>query len=87
MKWKFLFTYLLKFISYYASFYFIIPENAFFFSKYDTILLEKIKKEIAALPIKDEVRFWDYEEVLRIHESLQFVNESINDLGLVPKGL
>ena len=54
MKWKFLliyllkflFTYLLKFISYYASFYFIIPENAFFFSKYDTILLEKIKKEI-----------------------------------------
>lgn len=49
--------------------------------------IEKIKKEIAALPIKDEVRFWDYEEVLRIHESLQFVNESINDLGLVPKGL
>ena len=46
MKWKFLLIYLLKFLSYYASFYFIIPENAFFFSKYDTILLEKIKKEI-----------------------------------------
>lgn len=45
MKWKFLFTYLLNFISYYASFYFIISENAFFFfSKYDTILFEKNKK-------------------------------------------
>jgi len=44
VKWKFLFTYLLNFISYYASFYFIILENAFFFSKYDTILFEKNKK-------------------------------------------
>ena len=26
-------------------------------------------------------------EVLRIHEALQFVNESINRLGLVPNGL
>lgn len=49
--------------------------------------IEKIKREISSLTIKDEVRFWDYEEVLRIHESLQFVNESINNLGLVPKGL
>ncbi|RRD59926.1 hypothetical protein [Tannerella forsythia] len=49
--------------------------------------IERIKREIAALPIKDEVHFWDYEEVLRIHESLQFVNESINNLDLVPKGL
>lgn len=49
--------------------------------------IERIKREIATLTIKDEIRFWDYEEVLRIHESLQFVNESINNLGLVPKGL
>jgi hypothetical protein len=49
--------------------------------------IDRIKKEIAALSIRDEVRFWDYEEVLRIHESLQFVNESINNLDLVPKGL
>lgn len=48
--------------------------------------IEKIKKEIAALSTMKEVRFWDYEEVLRIHESLQFVNERINDLGLVPNG-
>jgi len=46
VKWKFLLIYLLNFISYYASFYFIISENAFFFffSKYDTILFEKNKK-------------------------------------------
>lgn len=49
--------------------------------------IEKIKKEIAALPINGEVKFWNYEEVLRVHESLQYVNESINNLGLVPLGL
>ena len=49
--------------------------------------IERIKKEIESLPIKDEVKFWDYTEVLRIHEALQFVNESINRLGLVPNGL
>lgn len=49
--------------------------------------IEKIKKEIATLPIHGEVKFWDYTEVLKIHESLQYVNESINNLGLVPLGL
>lgn len=49
--------------------------------------IEKIKKEIAALPINGEVKFWNYEEVLKVHESLQYVNESINNLGLVPLGL
>lgn len=49
--------------------------------------IEKIKKEIAALPINGEVKFWNYEEVLRVHESLQYVNESINKLALVPLGL
>lgn len=48
--------------------------------------IEKVKREIAALPIKDEVKFWDYTEVLRVYESLQFVNESINNLELVAKG-
>lgn len=48
--------------------------------------IEKIKKEIAILPIHSEVKFWDYEEVLRIHEALQFANESINNLGLIPPG-
>ena len=49
--------------------------------------IEKIKKEIATLPIKGEVKFWDYTEVLKVHESLQYVNETINNLGLVPIGL
>lgn len=46
MKWKFLFTYLLNFISYYASFYFIISENAFFFFLANMIqfYLKKIKR-------------------------------------------
>jgi len=33
-----------------------------------------------------KLRYWDYEEVLQIHESLQRVNETINKLGLVPQG-
>ena len=49
--------------------------------------IEKIKKEIASLPIAGEVKFWNYAEVLKVHESLQYVNESINNLGLVPLGL
>lgn len=53
----------------------------------DQTQIERIKKEIESLPIKDEVKFWDYTEVLKIHEALQFVNESINRLGLVPNGL
>jgi hypothetical protein len=48
--------------------------------------IAKIQKEIAALPIKDEVKFWDYTDVLQVHESLQFANESINKLGLIPSG-
>jgi len=48
--------------------------------------IEKIKKEIATLSIHNEVKFWNYEEVLRVHESLQFANESINNLGLIPLG-
>lgn len=35
--------------------------------------------------IRDKLKYWDYENVLQVHESLQFVNESINELGLVPE--
>jgi hypothetical protein len=34
--------------------------------------------------LRDKLRYWDYEEILKIHESLEFVNENINKLGLVP---
>lgn len=50
--------------------------------------IEKIKKEIGDLnQFNGELKFWDYTEVLKVHESLQYVNESINNLGLVPLGL
>jgi hypothetical protein len=34
--------------------------------------------------LKDKLKYWDYEEILKVHESLEFVNENINKLGLVP---
>lgn len=50
--------------------------------------IEKIKKEVGDLnQFQGELKFWDYVEVLKVHESLQYVNESINNLGLVPLGL
>lgn len=36
--------------------------------------------------LRDKLKYWDYEEVLRVHEGLEFVNSSINKLGLVPQG-
>lgn len=50
--------------------------------------MRKIEGEISTLSsIKDEIKFWDYRDVLQVHEQLQSVNESINKLGLVPFGL
>lgn len=49
--------------------------------------LEKIKKHAFDVKdLKDKLKYWDYEEILKVHESLEFVNESINNLGLVPQG-
>lgn len=49
--------------------------------------LEKIKKEVASLrEINGKLRYLNYEDVLAIHEHLQFVNEIINSLRLVPQG-
>lgn len=36
--------------------------------------------------LRDKLRYWNYEEVLQVHEGLEFVNSSINELGLVPQG-
>ena len=33
------------------------------------------------------IKYWDYTEVLEVHEALQKGNESINKLGLVPVSL
>lgn len=49
--------------------------------------IEKIKKHVSDVrDLKDKLSYWDYEEILKVHESLEFVNESINKLKLVPEG-
>jgi hypothetical protein len=53
----------------------------------DTAQLEKIKSEVATVPnLRDKLKYWDYSQVLEVHEALEFVNETINSLGLVPQG-
>lgn len=54
----------------------------------DAEQIEKIRKEVESLDdIKKEIKYWDYTEVLEVHEALQKANESINKLGLVPVSL
>ena len=54
----------------------------------DAKQLEKIKKEASSLKaIRDELKFWDYNDVLKVFDSLSNAYESINSLGLVPSGL
>ena len=53
----------------------------------DKSQLEKIKKHTFDVKdLKEKLKFWEYGEILKVHESLEFVNESINNLGLVPQG-
>ncbi len=49
--------------------------------------LEKIRKHSKDVKdLRDKLKIWDYEEILKIHESLEYVNVNINELGLVPQG-
>lgn len=49
--------------------------------------LEKIRRHARDVTeLKDKLKYWNYEKVLKIHESLAYVNASINDLALVPEG-
>jgi hypothetical protein len=49
--------------------------------------LEKIKKHAASVPnLGEKLKYWDYENVLEVYDSLSLVNESINQLRLVPEG-
>lgn len=53
----------------------------------DANQLEKIRKHTSDMgELSKKLRYWDYKEVLQIHEALEAVNESINKLGLVPQG-
>lgn len=54
----------------------------------DADQLEKIRKEVDSLDdIKKDIKYWDYTDVIEVHEALQKANESINKLGLVPMSL
>ncbi len=49
--------------------------------------LQKIKDHAQEVKGLDEkLKLWDYKEVLNVHENLEYVNESINELDLVPEG-
>ena len=49
--------------------------------------IAKIKKEATGLPgLAGKLRFWNYEEVMKVHDALAEVNAAINTLGLVPQG-
>lgn len=49
--------------------------------------LEKIKDHAeGVMALRDKLKLWDYQEVLNVHENLEYVNESINKLDLVPSG-
>lgn len=54
----------------------------------DSKQLEKIKKEASSLKdIRDLIKYWDYNDVLKVYDSLSSAYESINQLGLVPDGI
>jgi len=47
--------------------------------------LEKIKKYASAVPgLSDQLKYWEFEVVLKVKESLEFSYEAINNLRLVP---
>jgi hypothetical protein len=54
----------------------------------DAEQIERIKREVAGVgTLREKLKYWDYREVLLVHESLESVNESINRLGLVPESI
>lgn len=49
--------------------------------------LEKIENHAEGVTdLRDKLKLWDYKEVLNVHENLEYVNESINQLDLVSDG-
>ncbi len=53
----------------------------------DKTQLERIKNHASDVKdLRDKLKYWDYEEISRVHESLEYVNSIINNLSLVPQG-
>ncbi len=47
--------------------------------------IEKIRNHAAGVKgLRENLKYWDYEQVLQVHAALESVNEAINSLGLVP---
>ena len=54
----------------------------------DAKQLEKIRKEASSLKaIRDDLKFWDYNDGLKVFDALSNAYESIDSLELVPSGL
>ena len=54
----------------------------------DLTQIVKIKREVAGLAqLREKLKYWDYTEVLHVHEALESVNKSINRLELVPQSI
>ena len=52
----------------------------------DKAQIETIKKHAQDVKdLRDKLKYWDYQDIQQVHESLEFVNSSINNLGLVPQ--
>ena len=52
----------------------------------DAKQLDIIKRYVSDVrDLRDKLRYWDYEEIMRVYDNLQFAMESINKLGLVPQ--
>ena len=53
----------------------------------DSAQIETLRKSAAGVSgLTGKLKFWNYSEVLQVHEALESVYESINSLGLVPQG-
>lgn len=53
----------------------------------DNTQLEKIKNKATTIKdLKDTLKYWDFKKVLEVHNRLEYVNSTVNELGLVPRG-
>jgi hypothetical protein len=49
--------------------------------------LEKSRNHVlSVIEVNEKLKYWDYEGILKVHESLEFIKGTINNLGLVPQG-
>lgn len=53
----------------------------------DSKQLDQIKKNVSNIDqLRNKLKYWNYEEVLTVHENLELGHSLINQLGLVPEG-